>query len=399
MGGHGSGRRDRTTELIKSMKGQSFEPKTPIATEMYLPNDSQLKGGAFQGKFRSIAIGEGANFDHELDVHGVVEIEHTAANADDHAIEIDVDAAGFGDVKGIDIAYITGAIATGKDEEIILINIDQTLATGGDIAGVEVLSTEGSATVHGLEVGALVAPIEQISGVFVDMDRFLVKTSNETNNVKDGGAGNVSFHVADDDTITIGDTAVYQEIEFILDTEASGGGVMPTFEFSTGVDAWTTFSPTDGTNGFRNTGIVFFIASDVPTWAVGANSEFLIRITRTRNNLTTTPIVDKVQIVKGTEFSWDKDGDVFLNNGVFSETLTVNQSSANSGGNAKLWITGGNLAIDNTFGVAVKDSAGTYRSLMVYTSSNNMQYANTASTGDIQFNEKNNAGRTNISSV
>jgi hypothetical protein len=36
-------------------------------------------------------------------------------------------------VKGIDIDYITGAIATGEEEAVNLVNIDESLATGGTI--------------------------------------------------------------------------------------------------------------------------------------------------------------------------------------------------------------------------------------------------------------------------
>jgi len=49
MGGPNSGRRTRTEELVKSMKGQQFEPKTPIATEMFLPN---LSGDHSRGRVR-----------------------------------------------------------------------------------------------------------------------------------------------------------------------------------------------------------------------------------------------------------------------------------------------------------------------------------------------------------
>ncbi len=43
MGGHGSGRKHRTTELVNRMKGRSPEPLTPIATDMYLPNVSNVQ--------------------------------------------------------------------------------------------------------------------------------------------------------------------------------------------------------------------------------------------------------------------------------------------------------------------------------------------------------------------
>ena len=106
-------------------------------------------------------------------VSGFLDLFHTAVMADDHAFEIDVDAAGFGDVKAIDIDYITGNISQGKDEGIILLNIDQITgapATGGEVFGLEVLATEGSAEITGVKVGAVVNPIHQDSGTFENPD-------------------------------------------------------------------------------------------------------------------------------------------------------------------------------------------------------------------------------------
>jgi DNA-binding transcriptional LysR family regulator len=60
-------------------------------------------------------------------------IIHTADADDDHALEIGCDADDFGDVKAIDIAYRTGAIAAGQDEAVILTNVNQLDATGGTI--------------------------------------------------------------------------------------------------------------------------------------------------------------------------------------------------------------------------------------------------------------------------
>jgi hypothetical protein len=68
-------------------------------------------------------------------------INHTAEMNDDHAFEIICDAAGFSDVKAIDIDYITGAIASGEEEGVILVNIDEVLAAGGSVAALEVIAT------------------------------------------------------------------------------------------------------------------------------------------------------------------------------------------------------------------------------------------------------------------
>lgn len=247
-----------------------------------------------------------------LMVTGVVDIIHTATEADDHALELDVNAAGFGDVKALDIDYITGAIDDGQDEGIILINIDESLAEGGDIFALEVLATEGDAGIYGLKAAALVGPIHQDSGVFADMDSALVNAVDRRAEFI-SSASDIAIFVADNDTVTIGHASVFEEIEFLLATTASVN-IKPTFEFSTGVGAWTAFTPVDGTNGMRNTGVIAWDVADIPTWAVGAGAEYLIRITRTKNNLSTVPVEDKVQIAATTTYEWTKDGDVFIRN-------------------------------------------------------------------------------------
>ena len=251
----------------------------------------------------------------DLTQEGVYELTHTAVEDDDHAIEIILDAAGYSDVEALDIDYITGAINTGDDEAVMLINIDESAALGGDVAALEVLATEGSADkVTGLFVGIGIGPIEQLSGTFADADEVLNIAVDVTTAVADGGAGNISIFVDDDDTITIGHAVKFEEIEFLMDTGSSGAGVRPDFEYSTGSGTWGTFGPIDGTNGFRNTGVMAWIDADIPTWAVGTSGDYLIRITRTRNSLTTTPIVDTIQIAPAvSEFGWDSLGDITAN--------------------------------------------------------------------------------------
>jgi len=209
------------------------------------------------------------------------------------------------------IDYITGAITANEDEEVIFINIDQSLALGGDIAAYEVVTTEGGASVIGLEVGVQIAPIKQLSGVFGNMDSALNNTSDvlaafvsETNNTP--------IFTDDNDFVTIGNTEKFEEIEFLLEVMASGAGIQPTFAFSTGVDAWDEFNPADGTNGMRDNGVMIWLDSDIPTWAVGTDSEFLIMINRTRNTLATTPVERKVQIAAATQYFWDKNGSLLI---------------------------------------------------------------------------------------
>jgi hypothetical protein len=290
-----------------------------IGAQMEIEVDGTPGAGDMPGRFVFSVSPEGAEVpveafrisqDRTSLVSGTLDIDHTAGAADDHALEIDVDAAGFGDVKAIDIVYITGAIAAGEDEGAILINVDESDSTGGDVNVLEVLATgEGSATIHGYTAGIGVAPVAQLSGSFGNMDSALVNAVDRLTEFTTPGS-NVSIFVADNDTVTIGDAAKFQEIEFILATVASGSGIAPTFEYSTGVGTWASFTPVDGTNGMRNNGIIAWLDSDIPSWALGTGSEYLIRITRTRNTLSTVPVEDLVQIGTAVEYDWDKNGDL-----------------------------------------------------------------------------------------
>lgn len=249
---------------------------------------------------------------------------------DGNELHIESDAAGVGDVRAIDIAFASGAIDLGQNVGAILANIDQFGATGGNIIGLGILTTEGSADVYGLVAGTGVNPILQLSGILIDADSILVNAVDELTDLSDGGAGNVDIFVADDDTMTIGSAAMFETIEFLLDTISSGAGIAPVFEFSIGVGTWDTFTPVDGTNGMRNSGIIQFLETDIPTWAVGTGTEFLIRITRTRNFLSIAPIADKVQISAPTLFSWDADGNINANT-VAAETISVGSNLTHSG--------------------------------------------------------------------
>ena len=288
-------------------------------THEYWAGEPLLADGSNKMRDGSVLNAYDVAISRSLTVTGVVDIIHTATETDDHALELDVDAAGFGDVKAIDISYVTGAIDVGQDEGIILLNIDESLATGGEVFGVEVLATEGSALIWGLKAAALVGPIHQDSGVFSNMDSALVNAADKLTQLTTsdpGGANNIAIFAADNDTVTIGHASKFEELEFLLETVASGGGIRPTFEFSDGASptTWDTFTPVDGTNGMRNTGVIAWDDVDIPSWVVDGNSEYLIRITRTRNSLSTVPIENKVQIASTTTYTWDQNGDIYIRN-------------------------------------------------------------------------------------
>ena len=280
-----------------------------------------------------------------LTLSGSIDLTHTAAENDDHAVELNVDAAGFGDAKALEIDYVTGAIGIGSDEAVILVNVDETSATGGDVVALEVLATEGSAKVIGLLVGVGIDPIEQLSGLFSDGDSIDEAGNDVLIPLSGGGAGDISVFENDNETITVGNTVKFEELEIIVDIGASGAGIQPKFEFSTGIGTWAEFSPVDGTNAFEHTGIMLWLDSDIPSWAVGTGSEYLIRITRQRNSLSTTPIIDKVQIAAAAEFFWDKNANVAVKS-ISSTTGNIADINAANNITAGAWLFGDAMRIE-----------------------------------------------------
>ena len=256
---------------------------------------------------------------------GEVDIIHTATEADNHSLEILSDAAGFGDVKAIEIDYITGAIVAGIDEGVILINIDETLATGGEVFGLEILATDGSASITGLKLGPLVAPIHQDSGVFVNPTTGTDNTpSTDIAAMIDGSIlTTTAIFEANSEYIIIGAAVAFQDIEFIL-TVGANKNIKPTFWYSTvGTHQFTQFTPVDGTDGFKHTGVISWDASDLTGHvADGVTGTFDIKIIRTRNNLTTDPTLGYAKIAATTEYTWDKNGDVSIRDLTISGTFT-----------------------------------------------------------------------------
>ncbi|MCK5610956.1 hypothetical protein KAR91_54290 [Candidatus Pacearchaeota archaeon] len=253
---------------------------------------------------------------------GALDIIHTSTEADDHVLEIDADAAGFGDVKAIDIDYITGAIAAGQDEGVILINIDETAATGGDVFALEVLATDGSAGIYGLKTGALIGPIHQDSGTFANPTTGTDNTPDtDVPAMIDGSTGTTTtIFEADNEYIIIGAAAAFEEIEFIL-TTVSNVSIKPTFWYSTaGTGQFTQFTPVDGTNGFRNTGVIAWDASDLTSHVADTGTgTYDIKIIRTKNNLTTSPVLGYAKVATTTEYIWDKDGKLTIGNALINQ--------------------------------------------------------------------------------
>ena len=271
----------------------------------------------------ALSIKEGSNSymqfittdgDEDILFNKPVDIHHTAVMADDHAVEIDVNAATYGDVKALGINYITGNIITGRDEGVILVNIEETLATGGEVFALEVLSTDGSADgIHALKVGPVIHPIHQDSGVFVNPTLATDNTSGtDVLVMRDGILGNTTTIFEDqNEYIIIGYSSAYQDLELVFSTAATKN-INPTFWYSTGGTGYTQFTPVDGTDGCKHTGVISWDASDLAGHVANATGTFDIKIIRTRNNMI-APVLGYAKTATTMEYIWDKNGNVSIN--------------------------------------------------------------------------------------
>ncbi|HDZ73730.1 MAG TPA: hypothetical protein ENH55_13375 [Aurantimonas coralicida] len=294
--------------------GGDIRAVNPSATTpTFIPNGNDTDTGigtAGDDELSLIAGGREGIRVTSTDVH----IVHTAAEADNHAVEIVADAAGFGDVKALDIDYITGAISTGEDEAVILVNIDEIAATGGEVFGLEVLATDGGAdAIYGLKVGAVVGAVLQDAGSFANPTTGTNNTtSTDVAAMIDGSNGtNTTIFVSDDDYILIGAAAAFTEIEFIIETAAPNPGVQPTFGYSTaGSHLFTAFTPVDGTNGFRNTGVVAWDAVDLTSHAVNTDTgTFDIKVTRTHASSGSVSLF-YAKTAATVVYAWDSSGNL-----------------------------------------------------------------------------------------
>ena len=246
-----------------------------------------------------------------------LDVVHTAPNADDHALEIDADAAGFGDVKALDIVYVTGPISTGEIEGVILVNIDATSATGGDVFGYEVLAAPGSAdNIFGYAVGASVGPVHHDSGAFANPTTGTNNTAGPADVAAmiDGSEGtNTTIFVSNTDFIIIGAATAFTEMSFVINTGFGNPGIKPTFGYSiSGNGQFTAFTPVDGTNGFRNTGVVAWEEDQITSHVTNDDTgTFDIKITRTQGGSGSVSLF-YAQTAATVEYSWDKDGNVSI---------------------------------------------------------------------------------------
>ena len=247
---------------------------------------------------------------------GILNILFTPSINGSTAIHIMTDFNGQPNAESIEIEVNASSISAGL-LSVLDIAIDKGASTGGDIHALNVITVgSGAIKVVGLGIFSGIDVLHQHSGSPANMDRALIYDGSfsDVTAAFTSTGNDTSIFVSDDDSVYVGHASKFGEIQFNLDTIASGAGIKPTFEFSTGAGAWTVFNPIDTTDGMRDDGDIAYEKDDLTGWATdtvsGFVNNFWIRINRTQNGLSTVPIEDLVQIVVDTDFTWDKDGNI-----------------------------------------------------------------------------------------
>jgi len=183
-------------------------------------------------------------------------------------MHIHCDADGYSNVDMMQLFYTTGDLQAGDSSQVIQISIDETGATGGEIDGLLIETTDASAAEkHAIHVGTGFDTALIVSGASA-LDPSYGYTATPafavTDRVNSAGAGDDSFinaavdttiFAVDNEIILIGHTATFEVLEVILET-VSSKGIVPTFEYSTGVGTWAALVVDDGTQEFTKSGLI-----------------------------------------------------------------------------------------------------------------------------------------------
>ena len=211
-----------------------------------------------------------------------------------------------------------GSFAPGNIANLMNVTVNEVGATGGELHVLDITSTNGSpAEVWGVRTGNDVGPIKQEIGTVVNLGKaWSVDATIWSDRTVAFGtdATNVTLFANDNDYVYLGASTIFNQVQIILNTSANIS-ITPVFEYWNGT-TWTTFTPSDGTLGFVQSGVIQF--SELTGWATTqVNSEvdgpwYYVRIQRTRNTIVTDPIESTIKISDSSsgDYRWDEGGTV-----------------------------------------------------------------------------------------
>lgn len=223
-------------------------------------------------------------------------------------------------VDEFNIDYVAPA-TTFAEFDVMDVQMDvSALAASSGVHALNVAATNTtSGEVSALGVHAGVSPVHQHVGTFATPSQ-----TEYAGEIPSGGGwsdgidGNTIFE-ADDDEIYIGSTGIFSSLEVILSTVSSQDQILA-IEYQHTDTTWDAFIPGDGTNGFRQNGVITWAAGSLTGWksdsdpgGADASAGYWIRLRRTRNTVVTDPIVTTIKLLEPDEYVWDENGNISAN--------------------------------------------------------------------------------------
>jgi len=244
------------------------------------------------------------------------------------AIHAEVDIGSQANTKFLTLDYGANGLADEEFAQGMLLNFDVSDSTGGSVDAISVAGVgigANTADIHGLSLEPGVHPIFQESGIPINASVYILNTSTTSLNItgnattarQDDLPYNVQIFVSNGDELMIGDANKFSDIIVNLNVSAGNPGIVPVFEHSQ-TGGWKTFEASDGTRGFRDSGIIRWELEDIEDdWvATEENNQtlFWIKIERTQGGGgLNVPTESKIEIVETTVFEWNNTGDLSIN--------------------------------------------------------------------------------------
>jgi len=264
---------------------------------------------------------------------GDIRITHKANTTNTSAIHIFIDQNDFPSTNATQTIFTTTGMEAGDLSAVNLIVIDDTGATGGQMAALNV-SRFGTGTqqIAGMFIAPGIRPIEHVTGsapavASQNWRETSGPTYTDSNTAFGSNSTDVQILVSNNDAILVGSDSPFFTMLVNLEVPASTN-VTPIFQYST-ASGFSVFNPVDETLGFSRSGNISWDSNILISegWApltINSISKYYIRIQRTRATLPTVPTENTIFIASGSENFWDEAGSIQ------AQTINLTSSSTSS---------------------------------------------------------------------
>ena len=267
---------------------------------------------------------------------GAFRMEHKPTIENNRPITLNIDVNSQANTHGVFVDIITTGLVAGEVVQGLSVLVDKSTSTGGTIRALSMDSAGvGSANSVTGHAGVGVNVISQLVGTFGNLEQVPTESGGFYVDITTASAAtgtDATMFAVDNDALYLGDAATFNELEFNLETVASGAGIKPTFEFSIAGPGWTVFTPADDTNGMRLSADIFWVISELSSWAATATPPALGSVTITGGSVSAGVnkidgiTVDAVEVMNGSE---DFDTDNATTAAAVAASIVAKTSSPN----------------------------------------------------------------------